>query len=90
MPIAMMFLLMAAVQPVSPAERDAIEAAVKEKLRDPDSARFRDIKRTGDNSFCGWVNAKNGLGGYTGFAVFYTGPKGTALLPPELSEPELC
>lgn len=52
----------------------AIREAVKGKLRDPDSARFGRAFMTCGEKFakqpmtfiCGYVNAKNGFGGYTG------------------------
>lgn len=39
-------------------------------LKDPDSARFKNLKTSRDLYFCGEVNAKNSLGGYTGFSRF--------------------
>jgi hypothetical protein len=64
-----------AVQPAPPAAagEDPLitkaKAAVKSELRDPDSARFQDVKvRTtrGKQAVCGLVNAKNSRGGMTG------------------------
>lgn len=43
-----------------------VEKLVKEQLKDPDSAQFKDVKGK-----CGEVNAKNSYGGYTGFKRFY-------------------
>lgn len=48
------------------------EVAIKDALKDPDSAKFgeedvRDAKRP---VVCGTVNAKNGFGGYTGMRPF--------------------
>ena len=63
------------------AERAAFEErtrpyieALKEVLKDPGSAQFRNLyfgydKRFG-NALCGEVNAKNSYGGYTGFSPF--------------------
>jgi hypothetical protein len=42
---------------------------VRLKLADPDSAKFDKIEKKGDVT-CGLVNAKNRLGGYTGFKGF--------------------
>jgi hypothetical protein len=45
------------------------QASVSENLRDPDSAQFSDmvaLKNGRDTIVCGFVNAKNGYGGYTG------------------------
>lgn len=47
--------------------------AIEGKLRDPDSARFRNEKLgsyQGNPVVCGEVNAKNGFGGMTGFSRF--------------------
>lgn len=77
-------------RPATDAEKAQAIEIVKAKLKDPDSAQFRDIKRMRDGNLCGWVNAKNSFGGYAGFAVFFTGAKGAALLTPQLSEPSLC
>jgi hypothetical protein len=56
-----------------PSERDAVEAAIGAKLRDPASARFDGMsaKRTDRGVLvCGFVNAKNSSGRYTGRAPF--------------------
>lgn len=51
-----------------------IHAAVKDKLKDPYSAVFEDTKlgvaEDGKVLACGWVNAKNSYGAYTGKQVF--------------------
>ena len=49
------------------------KATILTMLKDPDSARFRDIKSSGD-VLCGMVNARNGFGGYTGFVPFSYDP----------------
>lgn len=54
------------------------EDAVREKLADPDSAKFRDLRvvvsttRKGSRleAVCGDVNAKNRMGGYSGYTPF--------------------
>jgi hypothetical protein len=51
-----------------PVTADLIEdakAAVLDRLKDPESARFTDIKVQPD-IVCGWVNAKTSEGGYAG------------------------
>lgn len=48
-------------------EQKAIVAA---KLRDPESARFRNLS-LGLTGMCGEVNGKNAYGGYAGFRRFY-------------------
>jgi hypothetical protein len=71
-------------------QQATVIAMVKAKLKDPDSAQFKGIKRMDDGNYCGWVNAKNGFGGYTGFGVFFTGSKGAVMVPPEYSSPDMC
>jgi hypothetical protein len=53
------------------------QAAILDKLYDPDSAEFRNLyfsKFSGFAVLCGKVNARNRLGGYTGFQPFYSFP----------------
>ena len=46
--------------------------ALLTRLKDPESARFRNVKPTADGLYlCGEVNSKNSMGGYTGFKKFY-------------------
>ncbi|OSM04337.1 hypothetical protein [Magnetofaba australis] len=52
------------------ADKKIIEDAVKEKLVDPFSAKFKWMPYNGDKTYCGLVNAKNRMGGYTGFVPF--------------------
>ncbi len=60
---------------------EAAEAAVRESLKDPDSAKFGLAEAFGlfdGHVVCGAVNAKNGFGGYTGERTYMVmlGPKG--------------
>lgn len=58
-----------------------LEQAVKNRLKDPESAQFRDMKYWKFESVtevegglfyvCGFVNAKNSFGGYNGYKPFY-------------------
>lgn len=51
----------------------AAQQSVKEALLDPASARFRYVRAVGSGTsgfVCGEVNAKNRVGGYTGFRRF--------------------
>ena len=41
-----------------------------QSLRDPSSAQFREERVRLTGYLCGQVNAKNGMGGYTGFRRF--------------------
>lgn len=93
--MAVQVLAIVAMLAASTLNSDRHKAAielVKAELKDPDSAKFRDIKPMGEKGgVCGWVNAKNEYGGYTGFAVFFVNSEGkVAILTPELSEPNLC
>lgn len=55
-------------------DRMAVSESVKGKLKDPESARFGLMlatRRQGDPiKVCGYVNAKNSFGGYTGNEIF--------------------
>lgn len=60
-------------------EREVTEAAleqVRNLLKDPDSAQFKDVRlvdyRDG-KVVCGRVNAKNSYGGYVGYKQFVAG-----------------
>lgn len=61
----------------TPSEKDFIvmgESLVKDTLKDPDSAKFESFFRNfGENTgyVCGYVNAKNSYGAYTGKKPYY-------------------
>lgn len=59
---------------LSDLEKKAVQKGVVQQLKDPDSARFGDIaavkSSAGTITVCGWVNAKNSYGGYTGDKPF--------------------
>ncbi|CAI8795731.1 hypothetical protein EMIT0P12_20086 [Pseudomonas sp. IT-P12] len=50
---------------------DRARIAVSERLKDPDSAKFRNERQVADGGVCGEVNGKNGFGAYSGFAPFF-------------------
>lgn len=55
---------------------EAVERGIREDLKDPDSAKFARFAATrepgsGMITVCGYVNAKNSYGGYTGKQLFY-------------------
>lgn len=60
--------------PITPAMRTQIEIGVRGKLKDPESARFGEmmagVTPSGKTAVCGYVNAKNSFGGYTGEKPF--------------------
>lgn len=51
------------------------QAAIAYQLKDPDSAKFRDLTgystSAGDVILCGEVNGTNSFGGYAGFQPFF-------------------
>jgi hypothetical protein len=70
---------MAAIKPTTVVTLDqqqiaAIQEGVRRSLKDPESARFGQIIGGRDEKgilhACGWVNAKNSYGGYTGEKPF--------------------
>lgn len=52
-------------------EDSGVERLVRARLKDPDSARFQNIRNVGRGEICGEVNAKNAFGGYVGFQHFW-------------------
>lgn len=44
-----------------------LRALISSQMKDPDSAKFRNERLTKSGWLCGEINAKNGLGGYSGF-----------------------
>lgn len=67
----------------TPAQIETYRKATAETLRDPESARFRNLRVVKDSEgtlgLCGELNAKNGFGAYTGSEPFYAAivPVGT-------------
>lgn len=59
---------------VTKALQAAIEDGARSSLKDPDSAKFKDIiafkTKTSSIAACGFVNAKNSYGGYVGYTPF--------------------
>lgn len=54
----------------------AAQEAVKKGLKDPDSAKFQNLRITdydGGKVVCGEINAKNSYGGYVGYKRFVAG-----------------
>jgi hypothetical protein len=92
---AMKALLEGKPEPIIPSfklsakTRGGIEADLRNGLKDPESARFgmmNSVKHPdGTVSICGWVNAKNSYGGYTGempFIAVYSIKTGHAVMGP--------
>ncbi|MGX1096511.1 hypothetical protein [Amorphus sp. MBR-141] len=59
---------------LTPSQRASVEAGVRDALKDPESARFGEMYAGRSPSdlvtVCGYVNAKNSFGGYTGEKPF--------------------
>lgn len=51
-----------------------VQADIRMQLKDPDSAKFGGMaaarQRNNTVTVCGWVNAKNSFGGFTGFLPY--------------------
>lgn len=64
------------------------QEVVRSALKDPDSARFDQVRvYTRHKAVCGLVNAKNSMGGYAGFAQFILFDDGDLRLQPSGGEP---
>lgn len=84
-------------------QKAAVMTAVRDELKDPDSAQFKwlDIPaalkaESGTLPYCVLVNAKNSYGGYVGFKpmqiILYTKPDGSAVaivMNPPSDDPEI-
>ena len=57
--------------PLIPRDREAIKAFVADKLYDGESARWRWPLAREPAGYCGWVNAKNRMGAYVGWRLYY-------------------
>lgn len=68
--VALFLLLSACDQDGTGARAELLREKLVRTLKDPDSAKFRDDKMNGLAALCGEVNAKNSMGGYTGFSRF--------------------
>lgn len=71
------------------------QAAVRAKLKDPDSAQFRNVRfhqgKDGVPMTCGEVNSKNSFGGYGGFQGFVSaGKEDLTFLAEQMDESEFA
>lgn len=64
-------ILASAATPL-PVIKSEIKADLNRRLLDGESARYIWPKRASKNAYCGFVNAKNRLGAYTGYRLFLT------------------
>ena len=75
---------------------DAAKARIVSMLKDPDSAKFKDVAvSVSSGAVCGRVNAKNSHGGYVGFRRFIVSPEvikleGDESVPMDYRWDELC
>lgn len=68
---------------------DIGKEAIKSQLKDPDSAKFRNVAFYSGGGIpiaCGEVNAKNGFGGYGGFERFVAAGDQLAFLESQVSD----
>ena len=90
-------VLIAATRPAPKPSPDAALFAearrvTANQMRDPDSARFRNLRKVRSDmdqgwKVCGEINAKNAYGGYVGYRVFVYFPSvHQSLLRSEVSE----
>ena len=62
------------IHDATPREMAAVKSSVTANFKDPDSAKFRNVKVLVDGdsrTVCGEVNAKNSYGAYVGYTKFY-------------------
>lgn len=55
----------------TPAQQAIIKNAFEDVLVDAKSARFRWPEFIGTVTYCGWINAKNSFGAYTGWKQYF-------------------
>lgn len=67
---ALAFSLDAGARDATESEVEIIRAAMAEKLRDAEAARFLDVQVLEHGVVCGKVNSKNAFGAYAGYTVF--------------------
>ena len=58
--------------PLPDEARAAVMQSINDKLRDSETARWRwpDVPETSGLTYCGWLNAKNAYGAYTGYRPY--------------------
>jgi hypothetical protein len=80
-----LLLALAACAPAEDGHVTAAHRSVSAQLRDPVSAQFSLERVQPSGAVCGFVNAKNGFGGYDGRTAFIAYPDGRTLLnvPPD-------
>jgi hypothetical protein len=78
--------------PLSAKDTAAIKAGVTKVLRDPASAQFGEFAAVttsdGTRKACGYVNSKNGFGGYSGMNLFIGSFSGSNFTPTDIGSDE--
>jgi hypothetical protein len=70
----------------------AAQDSAKRILKDPDSAKFQNLRIAeydGGSVVCGEINAKNSYGGYVGYKQFVAGVSGATILDTSSRYPEI-
>ncbi len=70
----------------------AAQDSAKRSLKDPDSAKFQNIRIAeydGGKVVCGEINAKNSYGGYVGYKRFVAGASGATILDTSSKYPHI-
>lgn len=70
----------------------AAQDAAKEGLKDPDSAKFQNLRIAdfdGGKVVCGEINAKNSYGGYVGYKRFIAGTSAATIYNTSSKYPEI-
>lgn len=70
----------------------AAEAWVRNKLKDPDSAKFSNVRisrKSGHPVACGSVNSRNGFGGMSGAQRFISGGSSATFLEEEMADGDM-
>lgn len=70
----------------------AAQDSAKRILKDPDSAKFQNLRIAeydGGSVVCGEINAKNSYGGYVGYKQFVAGVSGATILDTSSTYPEI-
>lgn len=73
---------------------DKAKKAVRERLKDPESAKFKNVSThktpAGGLLVCGNVNSKNSFGGYVGFRPFMYATSGVVILQEDMEKKEFA
>ncbi len=62
--------ILAATRDATSAQLVVIKKAFADRLKDPYSTKFKDVRIASDGTMCGEVNAKNSYGAYIGYTTF--------------------